>query len=97
MSNLRPVNEVYGMRIRASGTAFQSVLLKEWMLKPLWLQYALGVERPVHKLPGVVAEFTKESQTNRTSRICINFEDHIYLVLERIDEPQYEYQLVIVR
>lgn len=97
MSKLRPVNQVYGTRLRAPGCHHEYVLLKEWMLKPLWLQYALGIPMPKHKLPGVVSNYCTGEEPGITSRICVDFFTSAHLYLEYIGEPGCDYQLLIVR
>lgn len=96
MNNLRPVNQVAGTRLRAPRRP-EYVLLKEWMLKPLWLQYSLGIQLPKHKLAGVVSTFCTGQEPGMPSKIRIDFVAGIDLYLEYINEPGCEYQLVIAR
>lgn len=96
MSKLRPVNQVAGTRLRAPRRP-EYVLLKEWMLKPLWVQLSLGIAVPVHKLPGVVSNFCTGHEPGMASKIRIDFATGADLYLEYINEPECDYQLVIVR
>lgn len=97
MSKLRPVNEVYGTRIRAEYCKHEYILLKEWMLKPLWLQYSLGIAVPTHKLAGTVSNFAVEGESLATRQITVAFiGPRKILIANRIDEPGFEYELQIV-
>lgn len=96
MSKLRPINLVYGTAIRSEFVTHEYVLLKEWMLKPLWLKHSLGIKNPVLKLQGMCTNFRVGNESRlATKRITISFTAPIYLMLDRIDEPGCTYQLRI--
>ena len=44
---LRPINQVYGSVLRVyAPESLRELLLKEWMLRPLWVQHSIGVKQP---------------------------------------------------
>ena len=92
---LRPIKNVYGNRIHAKGETHKSVLLKEWMLKPLYAQYMLGIPEPVFKLSGIVSDFTNSTGTLSNLFVNLSFNGVALLKLEPCDEPGFEYQLAI--
>lgn len=96
MSNLRPIKEVYGARICDENHRHQYILLKEWMLKPLWVQNSLGIAIPTHKLPGVVAQFNSSPNPVTPKAITLAFGPRRILIANKIDEPGFEYELQIV-
>lgn len=92
---LRHISRVCGNRIHEKGVTHKYVLLKEWMLKPLYAQYLVGIPEPVFKMPGIVSELTNSTTQVTTPFVPLSFTSRIRLVLEPCNEPGFEYQLVI--
>lgn len=94
---LRPINQVYGSVLRVyAPESLSELLLKEWMLRPLWLQYSIGV-----KQPKVFIEFGHRRPIKNFVRLPpktlrVSFIENLSIKVEESSDPNYELQLLLL-
>lgn len=94
---LRPVNQVYGSVLRVyAADSLRELLLKEWMLRPLWLQHSIGV-----KQPKVFIEFGHSRPITNFVRLppktlLVSFKENLWIKVEESSDPNYELQLLLL-
>lgn len=73
------------------------ITLEESWLKQLYIQYMLGIEEPVLRLPGVLGKYKTNSEFRIPTLGFIGKGFKPRIAADRINEPGCEWQLRIIR
>ena len=73
------------------------ITLEESWLKQLYVQFMLGIEKPVLKLPGVLGKYKTNSEYNIPMVRFIGKSFYPRIKAERINQPDCEWQLKVER
>ena len=73
------------------------ITLEESWLKQLYVQFMLGIEKPVLKLPGVLGKYKTNSEYKIPVVRFIGKSFYYRIKADRINEPGCEWQLRVIR
>ena len=77
--------------------SFMFITLEEAWLKQLYVQYMIGIDEPLLRLPGVQGKFKTNSEFYIPTLRFVGKSFNLTITAERIDKPGCEWQLKLIR
>lgn len=86
-----------GLSITDPKHSFMFISLEESWLKQLYVQYMIGIDEPILRLPGVLGKFKTNSEFYIPALRFVGQGFNLGITANRINEPGCEWQLKLIR